>query len=399
MKFALVSYVLPPSWSGQAMMLYRLLRDLPPERYCLVTLDEGGGGHQGREFSERLPGRYHFLPPEFQLTRGHRFGLAHANILIGLVWQIATRARRIARIVREEKCEAVVGCSGGHDFVYFPAAYLASRLAGVPFYAYLFDDYATQWISPLVRFLARRLEPSIMKGAKGIAAHSEFLRDELRERYGVESVVIHNPCDLSDYEKELEASHDPCEGAEGETRIVYTGAISDGQFGALRNLLAAIERLGRPGVRLHLYTAQSPAYWGERGLRGAVVFHEHQTVFAIPGIQRRADLLFLGLAFDSPYPEHIKTASPGKTGEYLAARRPILVHAPPDSFVVWYFRTHDCGLVVDADDPAELARALARLLEDDSLQGRLVENAWQRAHADFSTETAQAKFLRLLEAP
>ncbi|HEV2707706.1 MAG TPA: glycosyltransferase [Pyrinomonadaceae bacterium] len=397
MKFALVSYVLPPSWSGQAMMLYRLLRDLPPERYCLVTLDEGGG-HNGQEFSERLPGRYHFLPPEFRLTRGHRFGGAQANILVGLVWQIAVRARRIARIVKEEKCEAIVGCSGGHDFVYFPAAYLASRLAGVPFYAYLFDDYATQWISPLVRFVARRLEPFIMKGAQGIVAHSEFLRDELRERYGVESIVIHNPCDLSDYEKELPPEQTDVDDAE-ETRIVYTGAISDGQFGALRNLLAAIERLGRPGVKLHLYTAQSPEYWGARGLRGAVVFHEHQTVFAIPAIQRRADLLFLGLAFDSPYPEHIKTASPGKTGEYLAARRPILVHAPPDSFVVWYFRTHDCGLVVDADDPEALARALARLLEDEELRGRLTEKAWQRARADFSTETAQAKFVRLLEAP
>ena len=78
----------------------------------------------------------------------------------------------------------------------------------------------------------------------------------------------------------------------------------------------------------------------------------------MPGIQRNADILFLPLAFNSPYPEIIKTSSPGEIGEYLAGKKPILVHAPSDSFISWYFRKYNCGCVVDDDDSEKLAAAI-----------------------------------------
>jgi glycosyltransferase involved in cell wall biosynthesis len=378
------------------MMLYRLLKGVSPDDYCLITLEDEKGDYQG-SYSRKLPGKYVYLPNEFEFRRGYRFGLAEVrrvvNIFVTLLLNIAVRAVRIARVVRREGCGAVVGCSGGPDFAYLPASFLASRLAGVPFYVYLFDDYATQWTSGLVRLIARRLEPLMMKRADGIVAHSEFLREDLIQRYGVESIVIHNPCDLSDYETALETE---AGGRNGEVRIVFTGSLSEGQFGALLNLVKAIELLGRTDLKLHLYTAQSPDFWGEQGLRGPVSYHGDQSAFAMPRVQRQADLLFLPLAFDTPYPALIKTAAPAKTGEYLASRRPILVHAPPDSFLAWYFRRHECGLVVDEDDPAKLAEALERILSDDALAQRLAANARRRALTDFSTQAARAKFAEML---
>jgi glycosyltransferase involved in cell wall biosynthesis len=115
-------------------------------------------------------------------------------------------------------------------------------------------------------------------------------------------------------------------------------------------------------------------------------------------VQRRADLLFLPLAFDSPYPVLINTSCPSKMGEYLASGRPVLVHAPAGSFVAWYFKKYECGLVVDEPDPAKLAAAVGRLLTDNDLRRRLGHRARERARADFSVPVARATFEGLMRS-
>jgi glycosyltransferase involved in cell wall biosynthesis len=77
------------------------------------------------------------------------------------------------------------------------------------------------------------------------------------------------------------------------------------------------------------------------------------------------------------------------------ARRPILVHAPPDSFIATYFREHECGLVVDENDPRALARGVERILTDTDLRQKLSRNAWKRAQVDFSLAAARSKFAEL----
>ena len=56
-----------------------------------------------------------------EVERGYRFGLRtlrqHFNLALGIV----SRARLIAYILRKEKCEAVVVCTGGREIVDFPA--------------------------------------------------------------------------------------------------------------------------------------------------------------------------------------------------------------------------------------------------------------------------------------
>jgi glycosyltransferase involved in cell wall biosynthesis len=116
----------------------------------------------------------------------------------------------------------------------------------------------------------------------------------------------------------------------------------------------------------------------------------------VPAIQKQADVLFLPLAFESPYPAIIKTSAPFKMGEYLSSRRPVVVHAPPDSFVAWYFRRHKCGVVVDRASPEPLAENIEVVLRDEELQRRLAASAWERARVDFGMNVARGKFMRLL---
>ena len=399
MKFAFISHLLPPTWGGQTIMIYRVLQGVSPEDYCLISPHNYEAEAFTGVYTWRLPARYHQLAPDAQLTRGYRFGLARARAAANVPLGLVSRARRIAAIVRREQCRAVVACTG--SLLDLPAGYLASRMAGVPFYAYLFDYYSYQSTDPVESFYARRFEPWVLKGAAGIIAPNEFLRDELRARYGVEATVIRNPCDLSGYEEPLEGGDaldaGDAAGGGGEVEIVYTGAVYEAHYDAFRNLVAGVGQLGRPGVRLHLYSA-SPVDWEREGISGpAVVLHGHRAASEVPGIQRRADILFLPLAFRSPYPVLIRTSATSKLGEYLAARRPILVHAPPDSFISWYFREHGCGVVVDREDPAELARAVERLAGDAGLRREVSARAWERARTDFSVAASQAAFARLLK--
>jgi glycosyltransferase involved in cell wall biosynthesis len=400
MKFALVSYHLPPSPSGQSSVLYRLLRDLDAGAYCLITSDQAEAEEGPEGAPRKLAGKLFRLPPEFQVTRGYRYGLAKVREGVNIPLAIAQRARRIAAIVRREGCRAVVGCTGGRDLLDLPSAYLASRMAGVPFYPYYFDDYYYQWAAIAHwkaldgRFIARRLESALVRGAERVIVPNEFMGAELRRRYGVEATVIHNPCDVpegagaSDGEPSIPG---------GEVRVVYTGAVYDAHYDAFLNLVEALKLLGRPDVKLHVYTAHSHSELAGRGIRGPVVYHDHMALSAVTAVQRQADVLFLPLAFESPYPELVRTSAPGKLGEYLAAGRPVLAHAPPDSFVAWYFRRHGCGLVVEEKDPRELASAIERVLGDAALRKSLGARASVQAQSDFSVPAAREKFFALIK--
>jgi len=264
----------------------------------------------------------------------------------------------------------------------------------VPFYAYLFDDYVYQWTRRVHRGFARYAESIMLKDAAGVVVPNEFLRDEYRRRYQVEPTVIYNPCEFSEVD---DASDIPWPANEGEVRIVYTGAIYHAHYDAFRNLIAALRLLGRPGLKLHLYTAQPQVELAREGIVGPVVTHNHLAPSHVFEVQRQADILFLPLAFSSMIPEVIKTSAPGKMGEYLASGRPVLVHAPGDSFVSWYFREHKCGVVVEQSEPAMLVQAIQRIAEDADLRRRLGQNARVRAATDFSLEMARIKFFKLFQ--
>ena len=370
-------------------MLYRLLKDVDPGKYCLLSA-LGEPASAETHHSQKLPGKY------FHLSTKHEYSQANTSLwgdLVNISLGTILRAKQIARIVRDEKCKAVLSCSSGDDRLDVPSGLLASRLAGVKFYLYLFDTYSHMWIRPRSRFIGRRVEPIVVKKADGVITTNDFVRDLLHERYGIESLVIHNPCDLSAYERVLNVPATP----DSDVKIVFTGAIYEAHYEAFRNLIQALGQINRRDVLVHIYTAQPPSLLAARGVSGPVVLHPHEPVFAMPAIQRQADILFLPFSFNTPYPELIKVSSPSKIGEYLAARRPILVHAPPDSFIATYFRRHECGVVVDQNDPRALARAIELLLSDEGLRQRLSEKAWERAQADFSLDAARSRFARFMK--
>ncbi len=398
LKPAVISALLPPSPSGQPMMLYRLLQELDPSAYTAISCAryDFNGAEDARLPTTREPLSftrlsvpYFHLPPAPALEVPGRVELMFAPVLRAsrFLMPVLHRARHIARIVRQEGCDAVLACSG--DLFDLPAGFLASRWARLPFYAYMFDDYQFQWPHPSHRAFARAVERVIVPRAARLIVPNEFLADEYLRRYGVRAQVVPNASDLADELPEPGRIAWPFE--EGETAIVYTGAVYHAQFDAFRNLVKAIKALGRPELRLHIYTSQPPALLEQQGISGPVTIHPHLPQAEAREVQRRADVLFLPLSFET-IPEVIRTSAPGKMAEYLGSGRPVLVHAPPGSFVASYFGGRECGVVVSDSDPAQLAEAVTRICVDAELRDRLVENALASARSDFDLAAARRRF-------
>jgi glycosyltransferase involved in cell wall biosynthesis len=412
-SFAVISASLPPSASGQAVVLGKLLQRLPAARYCLLST----------EWHTDLPAtvRYHYLTshntalvavehsfahslstrqisalqPLYRGLRGiYRAGkrLVYGVFASNAQRLIEQRAQQIYEIVQQENCRLIVGCSG--ELYDLPAARRASQLAGVPFVAYILDYYGRGWAGAPGR-VAQRLEPEIMRDAAAVIVTNEHMAAIYQREYGIAPVIIRNPCVLP---PPLSAGSGASLLPADAINIVYTGAIYSAHYDAFRRLITAIRALKRTDVKLHIFTNQVQSVLALEGISPPdVTFHDYLPAAEITHVQQQADILFLPLAFTSALPEMIATSSPGKTGEYLAAGSAVLVHAPPDSFLSWYFRQHQCGAVVDQEDTDALTQTLARLVGDAAWRAQLGQAARAQAAADFDLEVVGPCFVEALE--
>ena len=384
-RLALVSAALPPSQSGQSMVLLHLLKGRDPSTYCLLTQKDFNLYHIQGNFSSPLKANYHFLSPEYQVSRFllDKENLLNSRTVLQLI--LAWRERQIARIVLKEGCTSILGCTG--NLLDPLAVYGVSKRQKIPYGLYIFDDYSAVWAPPPLKALIDSLIHEIFSNAAVVIVPNEFLEEKYRKLFDIDPVVIHNPCDLTPYDNR----NKPPEG--DGIRIVYTGAIYEAHFDSFRSIVKAIEQINRPDISLHLYTTQRKGKLNANGIGGPFVeVHRHQPVVTMPEIQMGADVLYLPLGFHTPYPETIRTSAPGKIGEYLAAGRAVLAHAPGDSFLSWYFRKHECGMVVNTDEPAALATSIQSLLEDQQLQKKYCEHAVDCSRNDFDIRSMGRRF-------
>lgn len=395
MKFAIITPIAPPSQSGQAIVLFRLLKDLNPEDYIIISPQDYSKSERGSDISSthKLQGKYFYLPSLSKsflrlLLRLNKIRLS-AFIRIYLKY----RTNKIIKILMAERCTGVIGCTA--DLIDPYCSFHASKKISVPFIFYTFDDYIDQWTNPTFFYFSKNFGPEILKGANKVIVPNEFLKKYYLENFEIISEVIHNPVNINDY-AEIKSEKNDNKGKK-LINIVYTGAIYGAQMDAFENFLNAIELLNNEKIIVSLYSNQQCQDFILKHNSPNIFCRGYQHSSLIPGIQKDADILFLPLAFNSEFSHNlVNTSSPGKMGEYLAAGRPILVHAPHDSFVNWYFRTHDCGFVVGENSSEVLANKIVELISNSTLREHLSKSSFQRAKEDFDEDIIKNKFYAIL---
>lgn len=393
-KFALISHILPPSPSGQAVMLYRILSCISAADYYLIhTKTRTTSSRNEADNQNRLPGTYYFLPSEPMLKTSYPFGISWILKVINVLVRLYVRTKNLLGIVRKEPdTQAILVCTG--EIVDIPAGYIVSRICKLPFYAYIFDDYLHKFTGS-ERWLARFTAPFIFKRSAGIIGPNEFICREYERRHGVKTTLVRNPCDKA----ELEYEPQPLQsGPKNRIQILYTGDVYLANYGCFRNLIQAMDLLPEYPLELHIFTIRSPEQLKNEGIASARTFiHAHLPYNEILERQRTSDILFLPLAFDSPFPELIRTSAPGKLGEYLASGRPVLAHVPADSFVAYYLEKNECGLVANRNDPDCLKEQILKLISNEELCQTITQRARQRAKLDFDPQVAAERLLQLLK--
>jgi len=309
-----------------------------------------------------------------------------------LLLTIVRMVRIGIRIVRQRGIRRILGISDvGPALI---ATYLISRCTGVPYALYLFDIYLGNNLLPMNELLAKMFEPRMLKMASVVIVTNERTERFYRKRYGdtFKCAVVHN----SVFPRGYESRRTPYNPSEPYT-ILFTGQVYWAQERSVMNLVRTMDELRDLRVQLDLYVPNA-----SETLKLAIGARSNIRLTAatqseMPAIQCSATLLFLPLSWHTKSLDVIATASPGKLADYLASGRPILIHAPPYTYVNQYAKENGFALVVDEENIEKLKDGIKKLLFDLEYSRQLIENAKRTFYKNHDATINAQKLAKILE--
>lgn len=360
----------PPVLIGPAVLMGNLFMYFPKKSFHILMgrLDHIWMPIDGQS---KLPANYTFT--RFPITMSGvnwiyfiRFLLRDIIALIEITW-------KGMKIIRRERVENIFVT---RDHYVELAALFIHWLTGkkiaiwLPDLYYVPDSSREGW----TKSMDRLMEPFMLKSMDMVFVTGEPTRDYYRKKYGIDTVLLPHTVDIGKYNKMSRR----IKKNNSVTKIIFTGTLGDAQPSGILDLLTIAREFPELNIKLNVITNTSPDQAKTMGIKGENVTVSRAKRSEIPGLQVSADILFLPLAFKEHGYHHftiVRTASPSKLPEYLAAGRPIIVYAPSDSYYAKYAKKEGFGLVVDKPDLNLLREAIIELKNNRSLCERLVKNA------------------------
>ena len=364
-RILILTYYYPPISAGPTFVIRALLRQFDPSS---MTIFSGDPARYPLHRDTSLPNsddirRYdvpHWWPIEDTELRLGRRAMRLRARTIGNVLVAVRVAISAVRELRKSEVRALLAVYPKQHFLL--AACLASLVSRKPLLVYFMDVYVEGLESG--RRVARMIERVVASRADVVFAMSEPHRQHLEHvltRRGRTPRVIELPHPFEDDDVGTEESSI---APEERPAIVFTGAVYDAQADSIRRLIAALDTRELADTHLHLFTQTSVCDLAKLGIQPSDRVHVTTATRAgARAAQRAADILFVPIAFGAK--EQVRrTASPSKTPEYLAAGRPILVHAPSESYLARYATMMGFAEVVECPSEYDLARAARNLFDD-----------------------------------
>jgi len=186
-------------------------------------------------------------------------------------------------------------------------------------------------------------------------------------------------------------------GLDGRFVVMYSGTISISSNRALERALDAAALLRGDREILFVIVGEGlkkgslQALAAARGLTNTV-FLPFVPYPELPSLLASSDILLVPLDRDKS-----ELSVPSKLYTFMAAGRPILGLAGPDSEVAVMLRDHDCGLAASPDDPAEIAAAVRTLKSAPERRRALGANAREYVVRRFAKDAILSSYDALLK--
>jgi glycosyltransferase involved in cell wall biosynthesis len=372
-----------PPRSG-TQFLYNLLINFDENKYKIFT----SSINFKKEFNygSKLPCEYILYDNENPLDQDYAAEIlagekgtpiARLIVLIKILKKIILIIKKGVKIIKDKNIDVILGISDIELNLFY--GFILSKLKRKPYIVFLFDIYKGNYFifrgkyrSKIMEKIVGFIEPIILKSAKRIIVTNEETKRYYLDRYGdkLKVEIVHNSNFTEPYDK-LNVEHNSGPSYE----IVFTGNIYWPQERSLINMFNAVEQIDDLDIKFFVYSPNVPDDFIKKykKSRKIIFFSSHQS--EMPKIQNRADILFLPLSWNTPAPDIIKTATPGKLTDYLISGRPILIHAPRYAYVCEYAKENNFAHVVDEENIEILKNGIRKILTDADYSRNLIYNA------------------------
>lgn len=281
-----------------------------------------------------------------------------------------------------------------------PASWVAAKFSGVPLWVHVqdFELEAALGLGIMRQKAARRLfytiEGVLLRRADRLSTITEAMR-RWTVKKGVsaaKTTVFPNWTDArfarpveSDAVVRREFGAGP-----GETLVMYAGNMGEKQ--GLDVVLDAAERLGgREDIRFALIGEGAVRERLERSAAEREL--ENVRFYPLQPSERLPEVLAAGdIHLVTQRRGAADLVMPSKLTNILAAGRPAIATADPDTELYRVLTEHDCGVVVPPEDVEELTTAIERLTDDAPGRARLAGNAREYARAYLDKEKILRRF-------
>lgn len=384
-KTLIISSYAPPSPSGSGLMMYNIFSNFPKGSFCILTADENKEealqkykldapyyyyGNQLLSFDfnskkETFLQRLKNIVKSFFVTKT----LAELFLIIFVLFKIM---RSGSRAIKDQNPDILLGFSDIGPCLL--ATYLLHKKYKLPFVLHFYDLYADNKLPPILSLVAKWLEPKLFSEAKKITVMCDEMKSYLRKKYKREDIeVIYNSINIPSQQANFPSPHLL---KSKDFKIAYLGSIYWAQIGALRNLLSAVKIVKGIPIKVTLYTPHSKDFMNSLGIyENENIAFNTCTPDKVQEVLRGFDLLFLGLTFDSVWTQLINTSCPGRLCDFLVSGRPILIHAPQDSFLCKYGQKYQFAFVVSKNNVQDLAGTISDLFHNPNIGTEMAQKA------------------------
>lgn len=396
-KTLVISAYAPPSGSGSGLMMYFLLKYLPQSGLAILT-SENNTDPKLAEYKLKIP--YYFYGSEALAVRFNDAKETKLQKLKRLIKKFAVTkffaqlvlltvvpfkiVKQGKKAIQQENIQVILGYSDWG--LVLLSVYVLHRITKKPFVLHFYDMYVGNKMPWLFKVVAKWLEPKLFQHASRISVMCEELQEHYEKKYNREISVIHNSIDFSETKPIVPDLN------KQEFKITFLGNIYWAQEQAVRNVVQAVEQLKDLPIKFYLYTPHSKEYLESIGIRSSekIIFTFCQPQ-EVSKVMTESNLLLVALSFGTKFPNLINTSSPGKLCEYLISGRPILVHAPAESFLSKYAKKHNFALVADNSNLENLKQEIVNAYKNQQTLKVLTDNAFKVALQNHMAKTVAKK--------